>query len=215
MLKNSIHQKALSILLAFSMVLSVFQFAGVPAFAEDGGSLDSGDGSPENPYLISTAAQLQNVNNNLDACYRLTKNIIFDSGAPIGADDATPFTGTFDGGGHTVTVNIKFNAKFAGLFGFIGSKNSDGTGNGTVENLHVAGSVKDSGTDNHVYVGGLAGENCHGTITNCSSACTVTGTAFAAAKSDYRRACGLCPRRHCHKLFRNRRGNGHRVAGKR
>ena len=35
MLKNSIHQKALSILLAFSMVLSVFRFAGVSAFAEE------------------------------------------------------------------------------------------------------------------------------------------------------------------------------------
>ena len=35
MFKNSVHQKALSILLAFSVVLSVFQFAGITAFAAE------------------------------------------------------------------------------------------------------------------------------------------------------------------------------------
>ena len=84
--------------------------------------------------------------------------------APIG-NNATPFTGTFDGQGHTIS-NLAINQPnlvSVGLFGVIGA-------GGTVENLGLIGGTI-SGVTN---VGALAGSNA-GIITNVSSSGTVAG----------------------------------------
>ena len=133
-----------------------------------------GDGSPGNPYLIKSAAQLYNLaqlvnlNNTAynDKSYRLAANI--DLGdlpwMPIG-NAANRFKGSFDGGGHTVS-GLNVNENCAGLFGYI-----DG---GTVKNLSVSGAVSGSGTE-YSTGGGVASYVYGGsTIKNCSSACTIT-----------------------------------------
>jgi hypothetical protein len=74
-----------------------------------------------------------------------------------GSVDATKFTGTFFGNGHTIRINIKgAQANFQGLFRHIGE-------GGTVRDLHIAGNIDCSGSR---LVGGIAGEN-DGTINNC------------------------------------------------
>ena len=114
---------------------------------------------------------------------------------PIGTSFKNSYTGTFDGGGHTITgLTVTTNDKYAGLFGYLGNagtvKNvvmegvlitsnngSSQTGGvagfsrGTIENCSVSGSV--SGT---VYVGGVVGAQWGGSITGCSSSATVKGT---------------------------------------
>ena len=114
---------------------------------------------------------------------------------PIGTSFSNKYTGTFDGGGHTIKgLTVTTNDQFVGLFGSIGNagtvKNvmmegvqitsnhmSGSIGGvvgyswGTIENCSVSGSV--SGT---VYVGGVVGVQIGGSITGCSSSATVKGT---------------------------------------
>ena len=113
---------------------------------------------------------------------------------PIGTSFSNKYTGTFDGGGHTIKgLTVTTNDQFVGLFGSIGyagtvknvmmedvqitSNRSSGFAggvagysDGTIENCSVSGSV--SGT---VYVGGVVGAQIDGSITGCSSSATVKG----------------------------------------
>ena len=114
---------------------------------------------------------------------------------PIGTSFSNKYTGTFDGGGHTIKgLTVTTNDQFVGLFGSIGNagtvKNvmmegvqitsnhmSGSIGGvvgyswGTIENCSVSGSV--SGT---IFVGGVVGAQWEGSITGCSSSATVKGT---------------------------------------
>ena len=114
---------------------------------------------------------------------------------PIGTDYDNSYTGTFDGGGHTITgLTVTTNDKYAGLFGYIGEAGTvknvvmEGVNNhslgyaggvvgfsrgGTIENCSVSGSV--SGT---LCAGGVVGAQWGASITGCSSSATVKGTRF-------------------------------------
>ena len=113
---------------------------------------------------------------------------------PIGTSFDNSYTGTFDGGGHTITgLTITTKDQFVGLFGYLNRAgtvknvvmegiqitsnhmfgNTGGVAGfswGTIENCSVSGSV--SGT---VYVGGVVGAQIDGSITGCSSSATVKG----------------------------------------
>ena len=112
---------------------------------------------------------------------------------PIGTSIGNSYTGTFDGGGHTITgLTVTGSDRYTGLFGFIKgtvknvvlegvritSDNSSGYAGGVagysfegnIENCSVSGSV--SGSD----VGGVVGYQQGGSITGCSSSATVKGT---------------------------------------
>ena len=114
---------------------------------------------------------------------------------PIGTSFDNSYTGTFDGGGHTITgLTITTKDQFVGLFGYLNRAGTvknvvmegiqitsnhmfgciggvAGYSWGTIENCSVSGSV--SGT---VYVGGVVGVQIGGSITGCSSSATVKGT---------------------------------------
>lgn len=113
---------------------------------------------------ITTAAQLQNVDNDLEGNYILMNDIDLSSTnfSPIGGLSGY-FTGTFDGNGHTITIsNVRINSEFyyRGLFSQIGST-------GIVQNLIVKGNLENM-MQRASYVGGIAARNS-GTITNCCS----------------------------------------------
>ncbi|WP_349911766.1 fimbrillin family protein [Alistipes shahii] len=167
------------------------------AAAKDPGYTIESDGS----YTVTSADGLMNVaelvnGGKTDINITLDKNIDLTGKdwTPIGTSFKNSYTGTFDGGGHTITgLTVTTNDKYAGLFGYIGNagtvKNvvmegvlitsnngSSQTGGvagfsrGTIENCSVSGSV--SGT---VYVGGVVGAQWGGSITGCSSSATVKG----------------------------------------
>ena len=77
------------------------------------------------------------------------------------------FSGTFDGAGHTVTLNIEGNSANVGLFSKLG-------GGATVKNVTVAGQVAATGKNN---VGGIAG-NADGNVTieNCKNTASIKGS---------------------------------------
>ena len=74
------------------------------------------------------------------------------------------FKGTFDGNGYTITIKdsyINSSYYYRGLFSNIGS-------GGIVKNLNVIGYLANN-MKNSSYIGGIAGRNVGGTITNCSA----------------------------------------------
>ena len=170
------------------------------AAAKDLGYTIESNGS----YTVTSADGLINVaelvnGGKTDINITLDKNIDLTGKdwMPIGTSFDNSYTGTFDGGGHTITgLTVTTNDQFVGLFGYLNRagtvKNvvmegiqitsnhvlmSGNTGGvvgyswGTIENCSVSGSV--SGT---VYVGGVVGAQWGGSITGCSSSATVKGT---------------------------------------
>ncbi len=112
---------------------------------------------------ITTAAQFQNIKNNLGGDYILMNDIDLSSiyFTPIGSGYNSYFTGTFDGNGHTITISdVNASSSNRGVFGQVGT-------GGTVKNLVVKGTIQND-LDEVSYVGGIAGKN-YGTITNCCS----------------------------------------------
>ncbi len=140
-----------------------------------------GDGNPANPYQIETAGQLESLidhpelwdkhfilSADLDMTGRTYANALI---APDmddtrgGGYQGTPFTGRFDGQGHTIRHLVirpeDVAHDYAGLFGMIAS-------GGRIDNLNVLDVDITGGTGTSSYVGALAGYN-YGTITNCSA----------------------------------------------
>ena len=143
-------KKVLSFLLAALVVLST-SFAVIPASAEE-----------NDPIPIASASDFAKIGN--DAGYPLSGNYLVTQDFSVSSADhrplgtyAEPFTGTFDGDGHTITVDLTYtNASavntiagcaYVGLFGCIKSA--------SVTNLTVAGTM----TVNTVcgYIGGIIG----------------------------------------------------------
>ena len=161
--------------------------------------------SNTNTYTVYNANGLMNVaelvnGGKTDINITLDKNIDLTGKGwtPIGTDYDNAYTGTFDGGGHTITgLTVTTNDEYAGLFGYLGNFGKFGTvknvvmdgiqitcnhrlgyaggvagySRGIIENCSVSGSV--SGT---VSVGGVVGAQRDGSITGCSSSATVKGT---------------------------------------
>lgn len=136
----------------------------------------SGAGTPADPYLISSAAELIYVSlnqtaGNLSAFYQQTANI--DLGecefTPLGSDMAgqTPFSGTYDGNAKTISgllVSSTSSSDGAGLFGAL---------SGTVTKLGIeSGSITGTANRAGLLVGVL---QSGGTITEAFVAGSVTG----------------------------------------
>ena len=152
---------------------------------ETGAMFSGGSGTAEDPYLISTEAQLRAVasktSGSTDAAgysYRLVCDIALQDGewTPIGsyqsAGSYTAYKGTFDGAGHTVSgVSVtRQSANGSGFFGAI-----EGA---TVKNLTVSGKIN-AGR----YTGGVVGAVVYNTgeasnITDCRFIGQVRGTGY-------------------------------------
>ena len=115
---------------------------------------------------------------------------------PIGTSSGNSYTGTFDGGGHTITgLTVTTNDQFVGLFGYLNSA-------GTVKNVVMEGIQI---TSNHMFgcTGGVVGYSW-GTIENCSVSGSVSGTVSV------RRCGGYSMGRFHHRMqfLRHSEGNG-------
>ena len=190
------------------------------AAAEDPGYTVSEDGKTYEVYNaegLKNIAKLVNEEGKTDINITLTNNIDLTGidWTPISKDDNKAYTGTFDGGNHTITgLTVTGSYKYAGLFGDIDengtvknvvledvqitSDNSSGSVGGVagdsfggnIENCSVSGSV--SGT---LYVGGVVGSQWGGSITGCNSSATVKGEAYVggiAGETNYSATLTAC-----------------------
>lgn len=177
-MKNYLHWKGLAVLAA-AFATSMSAFAATP---------------------ISDAAGLAAIGNDLEGEYELTADItLTGTWNPIGNNGA-PFTGTFDGKGHTIKgLTNTENGNWIGLFGVVTGtvKNVSITeaniygnehvgiaagrvcGGGTIENVFTSGYI--CGRDHAGGIAGDAGETDQtATIKNCMSSAYVLAREYQA-----------------------------------
>lgn len=125
---------------------------------------DGGDGTPENPYVVTTAAQLALISQSVNSGLRTNECFILGNDIDLGGTEWTPigtytektqystcFQGVFDGAGHTIS-NFKItasNQKYVGFFGFVY--------NGAVKNLTLSDFYINVTSSDYVYAGGIVG----------------------------------------------------------
>ena len=182
------------------LVLLAISFSALPALGQYGG----GTGEPNDPYLISTPAQMNTIGAMLldyDKHFRLMANIDLSgytgtSFFIIGIYPDYPFTGVFDGNGHTIS-NFTYTStatNHIGIFGYVAGPGAEikdlglinpdvdaGSGDrvgslvGRIEGGSISNCYVDGGSVSGGYtVGGLVGRG--GRITNCHSSGIVSGT---------------------------------------
>ena len=178
-----------------SLLLAVLCFTALPisAFAVTPPNefLSGGSGTQDDPWLISTAADLKALADILnsgnastydahgDDCgagnfhgyyFKQTADIDLqgiENWEPVGYNGSTYFAGNYDGNGYIIR-NAKSTGKVdvdgyatAGIFGWVAF--------GSVSNLHIENvTFSAAGDGNYAYAGGLAGTVYASEITNCS-----------------------------------------------
>ena len=118
-------------------------------------------------YLISSTADWDELSANLEAyngsTFKLTKDI---SATTMVGTENLPFSGTFDGQGHTLDVYLESNREYAAPFHW--------TVDATFKNLKVAGTINVS---NH-FAGGLIGWAEDVTLQGCESNVTINSSYY-------------------------------------
>ena len=128
--------------------------------------LNPGSGTEEDPYIIRNTEQMDGLAASVNGgdsksgqFFRLEADLDYTGKTytRIGTYGGAPFSGTFDGNGHTIShVTLNENKNFMGLFGY---------SRGTVKNLtldHSSIHAERKGT-----VGGIVGFCDGGTVTGC------------------------------------------------
>ena len=142
------------------------------------GYTDDGNGN----YTVTSAEGLKNIaelvnGGKTDINITLDKNIDLTGKewTPIGTESQS-YTGTFDGGNHTITgLTVTGSDQWAGLFGYIYK-------DGTVKNV-VLENVQITSDNQYAYVGGVAGYS-EGNIENCSVSGSVSGNSNSNGTSN-------------------------------
>ena len=133
----------------------------------------SGNGSKEDPYLITSLEDFDRIRNHNNCYFKQTEDLNFNYNkiAPLFSDENNEFQGFYDGDGHTITnfqSTLVTDASYLSIFGRIGLE-------GTVQNLNIENTTFSGG---YTYIGIIASIN-NGTIKNCTlSNCTVKGYSF-------------------------------------
>lgn len=137
----------------------------------------TGSGSEDDPYLINSAEDFAAITwQNSSGYFKLTDNITVTKPC-----DAT-FKGTFDGDGHTVTLQLDVTSGNAGLFAKTGS-------GAVIKNVIVDATVTssvDSYATSYYGVAGLVGYvDGKTTIDHCGVTGTVKGTSTSSSYAAY------------------------------
>jgi len=194
-------------LLSLSLAICILA---LPAQAQNYGG---GAGTPQYPYLIYDPNHIQAIGANpddWDKYFELMDDI--DLSAYTGTQfniigwyedglNNKPFTGVFDGNGHTISnfTYTSAGANYVGLFGYVAGEKAEIKDLGLIDpNINstagisvgaLAGCIGDGTTVSDCYVkggtvtgnkmvGSLAGRTGNATILRCSAACDVTGSGW-------------------------------------
>lgn len=142
----------------------------------DNPKFEAGNGTETEPYIIATAAQLDEVRNFPSACFELSKDIDLSSYLNSNSSGWTPikdFTGKFDGKKHTIKglwISLS-SISNVGLFANIQGYSNDERA--SVSNLFV--NVSKKGITGGSSVGGICGSLSDGNIENCMVTGDISG----------------------------------------
>lgn len=142
----------------------------------DNPKFEAGNGTETDPYIIATAAQLDEVRNFPSACFELSKDIDLSSYLNSNSSGWTPikdFTGKFDGKKHTIKglwISLS-SISNVGLFANI--QGSSDNKMASVSNLFV--NISKKGITGGSCVGGICGNLSYGNIENCMVTGDISG----------------------------------------
>lgn len=151
----------------------------------DNPKFEAGNGTETEPYIIATAAQLDEVRNFPSACFELSKDIDLSSYLNPNSSGWTPievFTGKFDGKKHTIKglwISLS-SISNVGLFANIqGSSDNERS----VSNLFV--NISKKGITGGSRVGGICGNLSYGNIENCMVTGDISGDTYVGGVVGY------------------------------
>lgn len=187
-----------------------------------------GKGTEENPYQVSTAEQLNEVRNHLNACYIQTRDInlsVYDNWDPIGRGDSKNdvFKGKYDGNNYVIRgLNITDpKTRMIGLFG--GCSSNAEIQNVYMENMKIKYNSDYKYKEDSVVVGGIVGGYIDGDSSKdpLIKNCTVKGdieVLYTGVKSVYVGGivgCGTAAKCHNYAtiLANNKEINGYSAVG--
>ena len=142
----------------------------------DNPKFEAGNGTETDPYIIATAAQLDEVRNFPSACFELSKDIDLSSYLNSNSSGWTPievFAGKFDGKKHTIKglwISLS-SISNVGLFANI--QGSSDNKMASVSNLFV--NISKKGITGGSRVGGICGNLSYGNIENCMVTGDISG----------------------------------------
>lgn len=145
----------------------------------DNPKFEAGNGTETDPYIIATAAQLDEVRNFPSACFELSKDIDLSSYLNSNSSGWTPikdFTGKFDGKKHTIKglwISLS-SISNVGLFANI--QGSSDNKRASVSNLFV--NISKKGITGGNRVGGICGNLSYGNIENCMVTGDISGGGY-------------------------------------
>lgn len=156
----------------------------------DNPKFEAGNGTETEPYIIATAAQLDEVRNFPSACFELSKDIDLSSYLNSNSSGWTPikdFAGKFDGKKHTIKglwISLSSIDK-VGLFANI--QGSSDNKIASVSNLFV--NISKKGITGGSQVGGICGSLSYGNIENCMVTGDISGYQYVGGIVGYVEYC--------------------------
>ncbi|MCP4256526.1 MAG: hypothetical protein GY774_03255 [Planctomycetes bacterium] len=183
----------------------------LPARAQYG----SGTGEPNDPYLIYTAEQMNEIGANRkewDKHFKLMADIDLSLYAGrdfniIGRNMNNAFKGVFDGNGKNISnfIYSSTSGSYTGIFGYVRDTDAEimnlglidpnieggsGSGVGALAGWIYEGRitncyVKGGSVSSKKWIGGLVGNNRRGIINDCYSTCSVSGNELAGGLVGY------------------------------
>lgn len=173
-------QRARVLLLAIAVAALLLPGAAGVALAADGvGACNlAGAGTEGSPFQVATAAELGCIAGStayLGSHLHQTASIaLTDTWSHGIGNDVTPFTGTYDGGGFTISgLHLVVDTSYQGLFGY--------TSGATISNLVVTGLIESAPVGGASWIGGVVGYAAGTTIEWVSSFVQITATAVTAS----------------------------------
>ena len=153
----------------------------------DNPKFEAGNGTETDPYIIATAAQLDEVRNFPSACFELSKDIDLSYYLNSNSSGWTPikdFTGKFDGKKHTIKglwISLS-SISNVGLFANI-QGSSYNNKRASVSNLFV--NISKKGITGESRVGGICGNLSYGNIENCMVTGDISGGQYVGGVVGY------------------------------
>lgn len=152
----------------------------------DNPKFEAGNGTETDPYIIATAAQLDEVRNFPSACFELSKDIDLSSYLNSNSSGWTPiedFAGKFDGKKHTIK-GLWISLSSIGDVGlFANIQGSSGNKRASVSNLFV--NISKKGITGGSRVGGICGSLSYGNIENCMVTGDISGYQYVGGIVGY------------------------------